>query len=121
MNEIGDKIEIEEIIKSSRVMNPQETLAQLQMDRMKYICWGATAFTVDNARKPRMLRFKVSGMKHKGHVYVFVNGMDLYDVYLTSVYGKIVDKSDDSQGGLYFDMLTDWIDERIEKQPDYRF
>jgi hypothetical protein len=54
-------------------------------------------------------------------VYVFVNGMDLYDVYLTSVYGKIVDKSDGSQGGLYFDMLTDWIDERIEKQPDYRF
>ena len=119
MNLKGEKIDINEIVKSCRVLDPKETLAQVQMNRNKYICWGATAFTVDNARKPRILRFKVSGMKHKGHVYIFLNGSDLYDVYLTSVYGKIVDISGDM--GLYFDDLTDWIDDRIEKQPDYRF
>ena len=121
MNHVGEIINFEEITKSCRVFDPRETMAQLQMDRMKYICWGATAFTVDNQKKPRMLRFKVNGMKHKGHVYVFLNGADLYDVYITTTRGLILEKSEGSHGGLYFDMLTDWIDDRVEKQDNYRF
>jgi hypothetical protein len=121
MNHVGEVIDHTEIIKSCRELNPNETLAQLQMNRAKFVCWGATAFTVDNPRKPRMLRFKVSGMKHKGHVYVFLNGADLYDVYITTTRGTILEKSEGSHGGLYFDMLTDWIDDRVEKQDDYRF
>jgi hypothetical protein len=120
MNQIGEVINFEEITKESRVMNPQETIAQLKgMNVQKYICWGATKFTVDDTRNPRMLRFYVSGMKHKGHVYIFVNGMDMYDVYITTSKGSIVHKSGDM--GLYFDMLTDWIDDRIEKVSAYRF
>ena len=121
MNQVGEVIDVTEIVKSCRVFDPKETLAQLQMDRRKFVCWGATAFTVDNMRKPRMLRFKVSGMKHRGHVYIFLNGADLYDVYLTSTRGTIVEISEGSHGGLYFDMLTNWIDDRVEKQDDYRF
>jgi hypothetical protein len=113
MNHVGENINFEEIVKSCRTFDPRETIAQLQMNRMKYICWGATAFTVDNARKPRMLRFKVNGMKHKGHVYIFLNGADLYDVYITTTRGVILQKSGDM--GLYFDQLTDWIDDRVEK------
>jgi len=120
MNEIGEKINFEEITKSCRVMNPQETLAQLKGNNVqKYICWGATAFTVDNRRNPKMLRFYVTGMKHTGHVYIFVNGLDLYDIYLTKKDGTIVEKSGDM--GLYFDDITDWIDDRSEKQENYRF
>lgn len=119
MNTKGEKINSEEIVKSCRVFDPNETLAQLQMNRQKYICWGATKFTVDNMKNPKMLRFYVSGMKLKGHVYIFLNGADLYDVYLTTSKGTIVDKSDSM--GLYFDQLTDWIDDRIEKQDNYRF
>ena len=111
MNTVGEKIDYTEKIKSCRVFNPNETIAQLKMDWMKFICWGATKFTVDNARKPRMLRFYVSGMKHKGHVYVFLNGSDLYDVYICTTQGTIKEIGTD----LYFDMLTDWIDNRIEK------
>ncbi len=121
MNHVGEVIDYTEIVKACRVMNPQETIAQLQMNRAKYICWGATAFTVDNPRKPRMLRFKVTGMKHRGHVYVFVNGADLYDVYITTTRGTILEKSDGSHGGLYFDMLTTWIDDRVEKTENHRF
>ena len=121
MNHVGEKIDYTEIIKSCRVMNPEETMAQLRMNFAKFMCWGATAFTVDNMRKPRMLKFKVSGMKHKGHVYIFVNGMDLYDVYLTTTKGTIVEISEGSHGGLYFDMLTDWIDDRVEKTERHRF
>jgi hypothetical protein len=117
MNTVGEKIEISEIIKSCREMNPQELLQLLRADFWKFSSWGATGFTVDNMRKPRMMRFKSNGYKHKGHVYIFVNGNDLFDVYLTTIQGKIIEISGDM--GLYFDMLVDWIDERIEKQADY--
>ena len=40
--------------------------------------------------KNKVLRFKVNGHHHKGHVYVAVNGSDLYDVYLTTTRGNIV-------------------------------
>ena len=114
MNTVGEKIDYTEIIKSVRVIDPKETIAQLRgMNPYKFGCWGATKFTVDNMRKPRMLRFWVTGMRHTGHVYIFVNGMDLYDVYITTSKGKIVHKSDEM--GLYFDQITDWIDNRIEK------
>lgn len=120
MNHVGETINFEEITKSCRPIDPKETLAQLRgMNPRKFMCWGATAFTVDNMRKPRMLKFKVNGMKHKGHVYIFVNGSDLYDVYLTTTRGTILQKSGDM--GLYFDQFTDWIDDRIEKVEGYRF
>jgi hypothetical protein len=56
-------------------------------------------------------------MKHRGYVYVFLNGADLYDVYICTTQGTIKEIGTD----LYFDMLTDWIDDRIEKQDNYRF
>jgi hypothetical protein len=119
MNNKGEKIDFDKIAKDCRVFNPNETIAQLQMNWQKFICWGATSFTVDDMKEPKMLRFYVTGMKHTGHVYIFLNGADLYEVYLTTSKGKIVDKS--GSIGLYFDQLTDWIDDRIEKQDNYRF
>lgn len=114
MNNIGEKINFEEIIKSCRVFDPNETIAQMRgMNPHKFMCWGAKAYIVDNMKNPRMLRFYVSGMKHKGHVYIFLNGMDLYDVYIVTTKGTIVDKSADM--GLYFEDLNEWIDDRIEK------
>lgn len=119
MNEVNEVINFNEITKNSRVFNPNEALQQLRMKLEKYICWGATKFTVDNAKNAKMLRFYVSGMKHKGHVYLFLNGADLYDVYITTLKGKIVHKSNEM--GLYFDQLTDWIDDRIEKIAEYKY
>lgn len=119
MNTKGEKINYEEIVKSCRDMNPNEVIQLLRADFWRFATWGATAFTVDNKRRTRMLRFKVNGHHHKGHVYIFVNGMDLFDVYLTTLQGTIKEVSDSSHGGLYFDMLFDWIDERVEKVDDY--
>jgi len=119
MNTKGEKINIEEITKSCRELNPQELMQLLRADFWKFASWGATAFTVDNMKRPRMLRFKSNGYKHKGHVYIFVNGADLFDVYLTTLQGTIVEISEGSHGGLYFDMLVDWIDERIERRDEY--
>jgi hypothetical protein len=58
---------------------------------------------------------RVSGHHHKGHVYIFVNGSDLFDVYLTTLQGTIKTIGTD----LYFDQLAEWIDERVERIPDY--
>lgn len=116
MNTIGEKIEISTITKQCRVMNVQELIQLLSLDRNIFWSWGAHAVTVDSKTEPRMLRMKVNGHHHKGHVYIFVNGMDLFDVYLTSSHGTIKTIGE----GLYFDMLVDWIDTKIEKIPEYK-
>ena len=116
MNTKSEKINVQEIVKSCRTLNTQELMQLLRADFWKFCSWGATGFTIDDKRNTRMLRFKSNGFKHKGHVYIFVNGMDLFDVYLTTLQGTIVETNSE---GLYFDMLVDWIDERIEKQPEY--
>jgi hypothetical protein len=120
MNAIGELINFEAITKNCREMNANETLMQLKMNNIhKFMCWGTTSFTVDNLRNVRMLRFHVNGAKLKGFVYMFVNGSDLYDIYLTKKDGTIVHKTEGE--GLYFDDTTDWIDERIEKLSTYAF
>jgi len=83
-----------------------------------FASWGAHAFTVDKTKNTRMFRMKVNGHHHKGHVYIFVNGMDLFDVYLTTIRGKIVLKS--GAQGLYFDQLVEWIDNKIERIAAYK-
>lgn len=118
MNEIGEQIQFEEITKSCRNLNPEELMYVLRADVFRFMSWGASAFTVDNKKNIRMFRMKVNGHHHKGHVYIFVNGIDMYEVYLTTLQGKIVDKTDSE--GLYFDQLADWIDQKIEYIPEYK-
>ena len=115
MNNVDEQINIEKA--ACRNINPQELLQLLRADFWLFASWGATAFIVDSKNDTKMLRFKSNGYKHKGHVYIFLNGSDLFDVYLTTIKGKIIDKTDEM--GIYNDMLVDWIDERIEKQPEY--
>lgn len=115
MNTIGEKINVPEITKGCRELNIQELMQLLRMDVMKFWSWGSHAFTIDKKPNTRMFRMTVNGHHHKGHVYIVVNGMDLFDVYLTSNQGTIKLIGE----GLYFDMLVDWIDNRIERIADY--
>lgn len=117
MNTIGEIIDYREITKSCRNLNVNELMTLLRSDIHKFWSWGSHAYRVDKMNDPKMFRMKVQGYKHKGHVYIFVNGMDLFDVYLTTTKGRIVEKSPDM--GLYFDQLVDWIDNKVERQPDY--
>jgi hypothetical protein len=43
-------------------------------------------------------------------VYLFVNGADLFDIYLTSTHGNIKEKI----GDVYLDDLFDVLDKKIE-------
>jgi len=118
MNEVGEVINFEQITKGCREMNVQELMQLLRMDINIFWSWGSQDFTVDNRNRTRMFRMTVNGHHHKGHVYIFVNGLDLFDVYLTKKDGTIVHKSGDM--GLYFDQLVEWIDEKVERIPEYR-
>lgn len=117
-NQIGEVINVEKITKKCRNLDPQELLALLKSDINVFWSWGSHGYIVDNKRNCRMFRMTVNGHHHQGHVYIFVNGSDLFDVYLTTSQGTIKDKSDDM--GLYFDMLVDWIDKKIERIPIYK-
>jgi len=78
----------------------------------KFHSWGANKFTnVYNYA----LKFNVNGHHHKGHVYIMVNGSDLYDVFITTNRGTILDTFKD----IYFEDLFDVIDKRIEYISDY--
>jgi len=117
MNNVGEKINIEKIIKNSRYLSIKQLMAYLKVNIHRFWSWGAHAFRVDNMQEPRMFRMAVRGHHHKGHVYIFLNGMDLFDVYLTSRQGTIKEIIRD----LYFDQLAEVIDTKIEKVKEYTF
>jgi hypothetical protein len=115
MDNVSEKINVQEITKGCRELNVNELMQLLRVNISIFCSWGAHAFRVDKTKGTRMFRMTVSGHHHKGYVYIFVNGCDLFDVYLTSNRDNIKDKVE----GLYFDQLVDWIDKKIEKIPDY--
>lgn len=117
MNQVKEIINFREITKGCRNLNVKELMYLLKYNINIFWSWGSHAFTIDNDKDTRMFRMTVSGNLHKGYVYIFLNGLDLFDVYLTSNRGTIKKIQKD----LYFDMLVDWIDTNIEKIPEYSF
>lgn len=104
---MAEKIEPLKIIKSCRDMDSKELLGFLCAHKSKFLSWGPHNF-VDI--KGRGLRFNVQGHHHKGHVYLFVNGLDLFDIYLTSSHGTIKETIND----IYLEDLFDILDKKIE-------
>ena len=106
------KLDLIELAKTVRTQNCNETLQVVSHNRIVFYSWGATAF---KNYQNKILRFKVNGHHHKGHVYIVVNGSDLYDVYLTTTRGNIVKEMKD----IYFDELQTRIDNEIERIEQY--
>jgi hypothetical protein len=104
---IGNKIDSSKI--GDRRIDCEETLNQL---RHFGGVWGTGSWgmhkLINCANKA--LRMTVSGRLHKGHVYICVNGADLYDVILCSNRGTIKKVLTD----IYFDDLFSRMDEVIE-------
>ena len=114
---MSNKINMPEIAKSLRTQNVQETVKLLQSSGGIFWSWGSHAFRaeVNNGDYTKYFRMAVSGHHHKGHVWIILNGIDLFDVYFTSRQGTIKDIKTD----LYFDMLVDCIDKYVEYIPEY--
>ena len=106
------KLDINELASKSRLQDCNETLKVLSHNKIVFFSWGPQAF---KNFSNRVLRFKVNGHNHKGHVYVAVNGSDLYDVYLTTTRGNIVKEIRD----IYFDELQDRVDDAVERIDSY--
>ena len=107
------KINLPEILKSVRTLDCVELMQYFKMHNYKFWSWGARGFTnISN----KALKFRVNGHHHKGHVYIVVNGMDLFDVYLTSIQGNIKTELND----IFIEDLFTILDEKIEKIPEYK-
>ena len=115
MNLKSEKINWQEKIKSCRHLDPDQLMAYLRGNINRFWSWGASKLILDNLKDPKMLRMYVRGRHHTGHVYIFLNGLDLFDVYIVTTKGTIKEVGTD----LYFDQLAEWIDEKIEYIPEY--
>jgi hypothetical protein len=104
---MAEKIDPLKIARSSRDLDVKGLVGFLYAHKSKFWSWGPHNFV--NV-KDRGLRFNVNGHHHKGHVYLFVNGADLFDIYLTSTHGNIKEKI----GDVYLDDLFEVLDKKIE-------
>jgi hypothetical protein len=112
---VGTKINLDAIGKKSRQQDFQTTMRYLTHNMPVYWSWGVSKVAVSH--EDRYLRLTVNGHHHKGYVYIFLNGADLFDVYYTTNRGTIKKTT----FGLYFDQLQDVIDSKIERIDDYSF
>lgn len=90
----------------------QYIMSILKTKLMVIWSWGFnTPMTIPNG-----LRFKVQGFKFRGVVeVVYTEGKDLFEVSFIK-HGKVVEAITD----VYFDMLVDMIDNKVEKTADYK-
>lgn len=107
-NTVGGKINLETLKYKMRVINIQETFSLICRNKIVYWSWGSNNPT---NYFDQFLRITVNGHKHQGYVYICVDGVDLYNVYLTDVDGTIKEIIN----GIYFDQLVGVIDSKIER------
>jgi len=107
MFEVGKKIEVQEFNKGHRPFADMQGFVNTICRTMKVMTWGAHAWTKMNEYT---LRFMVQGHHHKGHVYIVVNGSDLFDAYLTTSKGTIKSIEKD----IHIEDFIDRLDKKIE-------
>ena len=91
-----------------------ETMQVLSYNKSVYWSWGVSKKINLNDKG---LLLKVSGNHHKGSVLITLAWDDTYCVYIISNKGKILNEYKD----VYFDVLTELIDNRIERIKEYSY
>ena len=100
-----NKIDVKEI--GCRSWDDMDGFVKVIQRTMPSICWGSHNWT---KMSDNVLRFNVQARRHKGHIYVAVNGLDLFDIYLTTSHGRIVKTFND----VYLEDFLGVIDNEIE-------
>ena len=95
-----------------REFNLNETIKVLSYNPSIFWSWGVSKRINLNDKG---LLLKVSGNHHKGSVLITLGWNDTYNVYIISNKGKILDEYKE----VYFDVLTELIDNRIERIKEY--
>lgn len=107
---VGQKLKQHEIFKAiaCREFDVRETIETLRrFGGTEFWSWGANGY-INCANKA--LQFRVTGLKHRGNVFIALNGLDLYDVVLTTSHGTVKHILTD----LYFDNLFEVMHRNIE-------
>lgn len=95
-----------------REFNPAETMTVLCHNMNTFFSWGVSQkINLNN----KGLALKVSGHHHDGWVLITLSFMDTYSVHIVNNSGEVLESIDD----VYFDMLVDIIDKKIEWIDDY--
>jgi hypothetical protein len=89
-----------------------ETMSVLRYNPQIYWSWGVSKLQNLNDKG---LLLNVSGHHHKGSVLITLSWNDTYSVYIINNRGKILNEYKE----VYFDMLTEVIDNRIERIKEY--
>ena len=95
-----------------REFNLNETLQVLTYNQNIYFSWGVSKRI--NLKNKGML-LNVNGNHHKGSVLITLGWNDTYCVYIINNRGKILNE----YKAVYFDVLTEVIDNRIERIKEY--
>ena len=109
---VGDKINIQSLENGRQWDDMKEFHNAVSRNAIVW-SWGANSWT---QMSKYVLRFTVQGHHHKGHVYMAVNGADLFDVYLTTTRGTIKKIIND----VYCEDIIDAIDTEVERVPGYK-
>lgn len=91
-----------------------ETMSVLSYNKSIYWSWGVSKRMNLNDRG---LLLDVSGNHHKGSVLITLGWDDTYNVHIINNRGKILNE----YKGIYFDVLTEVIDNRIERIKEYSY
>ena len=105
-------IDVKAFATTHRPMTDMQGLVNQLCNLQTVWSWGAHGWI---RMSPYCLRFRVNGHHHKGHVYLVVNGSDLFDIYLTSVRGTIKETITD----VFVDCIVDTIDREVERIDAY--
>jgi hypothetical protein len=97
-----------------REFDLKETMQVLTYNQSIYWSWGVSKRLNINDKG---LLLDVSGNHHKGSVLITLGWDDTYNVYIINNRGKIINE----YKGIYFDVLTEVIDNRIERIKEYSY
>jgi hypothetical protein len=97
-----------------REFDINETMKVLTYDSSIFWSWGVSKRLNINDKG---LLLDVNGHHHKGSVLITLGWNDTYCVYIINNRGKILNEYKE----VYFDVLTEMIDNRIERVKDYVF
>jgi hypothetical protein len=110
--EIRNKIDFQSFARTHRQFYSMQELVNTMRRNQIVWSWGASAWTKMN---DQCLRFMVRGHQHQGHVYLAINGGDLFDIYLTTSQGLIKHIITD----VFINELIDVIDRKVERIDTY--
>ncbi len=97
-----------------REFDLRETLQVFNRNQPMYWSWGVSK-KINLSNKGLLL--KVSGNHHKGWVLIRLSWDDTYSVFIVSNKGEVLNE----YHNVYWDMLADVIDDRVERIPEYKF